>query len=101
MRGDIPPGLVVRHSCDNPGCVNPEHLSLGTDADNTADKVARKRHGYGEKNAPAKLTESQARAIKADRRKLRIIAAEYGISGSTVSNIRHGQRWRHLEECVL
>jgi hypothetical protein len=43
-KGSVPPGMVVRHTCDNPPCINPEHLLIGTKADNAADMVERRRH---------------------------------------------------------
>lgn len=50
FKGDIPPGLLVMHSCDNPSCVNPDHLSVGTYKDNTADAVKKGRMASGDKN---------------------------------------------------
>lgn len=44
FKGEIPPGLVVMHACDNPPCINPDHLSIGTTSDNIRDAVAKKRH---------------------------------------------------------
>lgn len=62
-------GLVVRHTCDNPRCVNPAHLLIGTHADNAADRVARGRSSHygvhGEASGRCKLTDEQVAAIRA------------------------------------
>jgi hypothetical protein len=63
-KNPIPKGLLVRHRCDNPRCVNPDHLLLGTHQDNTEDKIERGRHSHGESHAAAKLTEDQVRKIR-------------------------------------
>ena len=83
---DMPdPSVVCRHTCDNPGCVNPEHLVWGTQRENVMDAVKRGR-------MRKKITLSQHAAIKEDDRKLKYIAADYGIAESTVSRIRNGIR---------
>ncbi len=98
--GPIPKGLIVCHSCDNPPCCNPDHLSLGTDADNKRDSVAKGRHRWpvflGEHHPAAALTAEQVRMIRSDKRSQRLIAAAYGISQSHVSDIRAGKKWSHL-----
>jgi len=88
-------GLVVRHKCDNPGCVRPDHLEIGTHADNVADKVAKGRQARGTRTNNAKLTEAQVLAIRGDPRPQRAIAAEYGVGQSLVSRIRASKRWQH------
>ncbi len=92
-------GLVVRHSCDNPPCVNPAHLSVGTKADNSADMVSRDRHARGSRSGTSKLHERQVleiRARAAAGELHRLIAADYGVSRVTVTNIVTRQTWRHL-----
>jgi len=86
--GDIPKGLHVLHKCDNPPCINPKHLFLGTDADNSRDKIKKGRMGdrKGIANANAKLTEKDVKRIRALRGTMsqRAIAKEYNISKSHV-----------------
>ncbi len=92
--GPIEDGLNVLHHCDNPPCVNPAHLFLGTQTDNMQD-CGRK----GRASAPpirAKLSEREARAIRSDARKHHIIAADYGVGRLTVWNIKHGRTWKQL-----
>jgi hypothetical protein len=99
-KGPIPKGLNVLHRCDVPACVNVEHLWLGTQADNNADREAKGRgRGYfpkGDKHFKAKLTEAQVLAIRADLRTSRAIAHAYGIEHATVQAIKHRRSWRHL-----
>lgn len=63
---EVPQGLVVMHSCDNPPCVNPKHLRPGTKMDNSRDCVNKKRNVFGERHSKSKLTESQVLNIRAD-----------------------------------
>lgn len=92
----IPAGLCVLHKCDNPSCVNPEHLFLGTRKDNAVDKMNKGRCLYGEKHCLVKITEEQAMSILSDPRSNYAIGKEYGISNQQVSRIKTGKRWRHL-----
>jgi hypothetical protein len=62
--GSIPEGMVVRHKCDNPRCINPEHLELGTPQDNVRDMVERNRQAKGSRTGGAKLTEKDVIQIK-------------------------------------
>lgn len=95
--GPIREGALVCHHCDVRHCVNPEHLFLGTPADNTADMVSKGRHRVGERAPNAKLTEADVLAIRADTRGLEAIAAAYGVSGPTVSEIKKRRTWKHLD----
>lgn len=89
--------MQVCHRCDNPVCVNPNHLFLGTPADNAADMVAKGRHCAGQLNRRAKLTDAQVIAIRADKRLQKQIAADYGVTLAAISHIKTGRRWAHLE----
>lgn len=94
-------GVVVRHKCDNPRCVNPGHLVPGTQAQNVQDMVDRGRstkgQNLGEENAASKLTAKQVRAIRNDRRTQRDIGADYGISHTMVRYIKQRKAWSHIE----
>jgi hypothetical protein len=94
-KGD-PGALLVCHTCDEPSCVNPEHLFLGTIQDNMDDRNRKGRQARGERNGPAKLTEDQVRAIRADPRMNTEIAKDYGVFETTVSTIKHRRTWKHV-----
>jgi hypothetical protein len=91
--GPVPAGMVVMHSCDTPACINPDHLSVGTPAENMADKVRKGRQQSGQAVPNALLTSEQARAIRNDTRTQRVIAADYGVSRATVNDIKCGRTW--------
>jgi len=90
---------IVRHTCDNPPCINPAHLLPGCHADNVADKVLRDRSSKGEEHGRAKLNASQVIQI---RQRVQMgeqqkdLALEFGVTKSTVSLIVLGKKWRHL-----
>lgn len=94
------PKLHVLHRCDNRACVNPDHLFLGTNADNVADRVSKGREAdhAGSSNGNAKLTESNALAILRDVRPNKAIAADYGVSVITVQRIKKGTAWACIRQ---
>ena len=101
--GEIPNGMLVCHHCDIGSCVRPDHLFLGTNADNSADMVAKGRQAKGlmagrrgEESGMAKLTEEQVLAIRKDTRSGCQIATDYGITNVTVGHIKRRRTWRHL-----
>lgn len=98
-RQPIPTGLVVRHTCDNPGCINPAHLVLGTHADNVADRDERERTAVGESVSTAKLTAAdvlQIRYAVGCGATQRSQAIRYGVDATTIRDIVHNKTWRHL-----
>jgi hypothetical protein len=98
-RGSISEGAHVCHHCDNPGCVNPDHLFLGTHQDNMDDKTRKGRaQGArpGETHHLAKLTEERVREIRQAEGTQQQIAIRFGISRSQVSNIRTRRQWKHI-----
>lgn len=103
-KGEIPEGMFVCHSCDNPSCVNPDHLWLGTNSDNQIDCVkkgrARRVPQIGEKNGSSKLNEVQVIEIRR-LHKLGFshskIAKRIGRSSGTVQSVLSGRTWKHVK----
>lgn len=99
--GEIPEKMIVLHKCDNPSCVRPDHLEIGTHQDNARDTVSKHRHKAmrGEKNGMAKLNESQVKEIKDKLKKgyyCLDLADEYQVDITTISKINVGKHWRHI-----
>lgn len=103
FRGSIPSEKHVLHRCDNPACVNPEHLFIGSNVDNVADRVTKGRSGWkerkGESHPMRKLSEDDVRSIRL--RSLsgesgRALALEFGIHYATVSEIKNRRKWKHI-----
>lgn len=98
--GEIPKGMAVCHKCDNPSCTNPDHLFLGTQADNVADMHmkgrARKRGKKGASHHNAKLTDNDVKAIRRSGDSTAAIARQYNVSRATIHAIVNGKTWKHL-----
>jgi hypothetical protein len=101
--GPIPKGMNVCHRCDSPGCVNPDHLFLGTHLDNMRDRDAKGRRvaPRGEANGFAKLTEAQVIEIRERYIPYKVslprLAREYGVHHSTIYDIVRGVTWTRIE----
>lgn len=100
--GDIPEGLLVCHHCDNPLCVNPRHLFLGTPKDNMLDMIRKRREVTtpGEKNGMAKMDDGLVREIReawsAGGVTQRQLASRYGVNQSQISRVVSRDRWKHI-----
>ena len=96
-------GMVVRHTCDNRKCINPEHLVIGTHQDNMDDMKKRNRTAKGEAHGRAKLSEVDIKTIR-DRyirgskvHGLSAIAKDFGVAFQTVSKIVNRHRWQSVK----
>jgi hypothetical protein len=97
----IPSGMVVMHSCDNPLCVNPNHLSVGTYKDNTQDMIAKGRKvvvaPVGDKNGKSILTEDIVRAIRASSLAHAELGRQFNVSPNCIRGVRIGRTWSHVK----
>lgn len=115
--GSIPGGMIVCHACDNPACINPEHLWVGTHYDNYHDSKNKGRRDHidtspwlrreGEEHHKAKLTEEDVLRLRSRYRgrshgaytvepTISSLAEEYDVSYSTIRKAIHGETWAHL-----
>lgn len=95
--GPISDGLDVLHNCDNPSCVRPDHLRLGTDADNTADKLVRGRQRFGSRMPTAKLDEFKVRLLRRLYGRgvsYRRMAEKFGVSKGCIQHAVRGDSWK-------
>lgn len=95
---DVPSGMCVLHRCDTPSCVRPDHLYIGTMADNVRDRDDRGRRAppVGENNGRAKLTTedvAKIRRVYASGFTQQMIANRFGVHQTTISNIIRGRNW--------
>lgn len=93
----IPKGFQIRHSCDMPLCVNPRHLSIGTNDDNVGDMVSRARQTLGERNPQAILTEDDVRSIRTSQKPVSELAEIYAVRAGTIYGVIARRSWKHVE----
>jgi len=98
FRGAIPARLEIRHKCDVPSCVNPDHLTIGTRKDNMGDCVERGRTNKprGEAAPKVTLTEAQVLAIRASSEPSKRLARQISVHDKTIRDIRNRVTWRHI-----
>lgn len=95
--GKIPSDMIVRHKCDNPSCINPKHLELGTHSDNVQDRVNRNRSAKGEHNGRAKLTEQDVYYIKYESNLRNCeLAKMFSVDAKTIRSIKQNKIWKHI-----
>lgn len=110
--GPIADGLDVLHRCDNPPCVNPTHLFLGTNRDNVRDMYRKGRNAplprfYGEDHHSARFTAEQVLVVRAEYRRgdkrfgAKPLARKYGVHESVITAIVRRKTWKHVEERAL
>jgi len=94
--GPIPDGLWVLHKCDNPPCVNPAHLFLGTQYDNIHDCLSkgRGRRSGGERHWKARLTTDDVGLIRSSSERAVVLAERFGVCIGTINYVRSGRGWR-------
>ena len=101
-KGNVPEGMFVLHTCDNPSCVNPEHLYIGTSKDNAQDRESRKRgnHAFGERHGRSKLSVDLVYKIREEygtgKFSFRQLGKIYNVDGKTVADIVRNKLWQCL-----
>lgn len=100
LYGSIPKDMCVLHKCDNPGCVRPSHLYVGTQLQNIADRVSRGRGGgwkiRGELHVNAKISESHVRLIRESPLSQSELTSIIGIGKSQINRIKRKESWKHV-----
>lgn len=96
--GEIPKGLCVLHKCDNPSCINPEHLFLGTHKDNTKDMFTKNRanKAKGVTNGTSKLTEAEVLQIRNSIEKYSILSKKFNVSKALICLVKQRKLWKHI-----
>lgn len=94
--GPVPEGKILCHTCDIPECVNPDHLFVGTHADNSADAVMKNRQAKGTRITLAKIDDDTAIAIRGSAGTNVEIANRFNVSQSLVGAIKRNETWRHV-----
>ncbi len=99
---EIPEKMVVMHKCDNPKCVNPNHLNIGTHKQNTQDMITKGRKRVvspkGEGNGKSLLDAEKVRLIRSSKLNHAELGRQLGVSTSCIRGVRSGRTWSHIED---
>lgn len=90
----LPGSVHVRHTCDNPRCINPDHLIEGTQQDNIQDCVTQQRHAHGERNGKARLTLEDVLKIRESTLSIKELALKYSVAPRTIRDVINNVTWR-------
>lgn len=100
FKGPIPNNMAVCHSCDNPSCVNPMHLWVGSPAENFRDMFLKKRNMRGSQAPWSKLTEQKVKELRELYRSgeytMKELGEKYGVYDTTICAIIHRKKWKHV-----
>lgn len=96
-RGWVPKGMHSRHLCGNHGCVNPNHLAIGTPRENYADRIVHGTEIAGERHPRSLLTEDAVREIRSSSESQKNLAERFGVSQSQISTVRSRKAWKHVQ----
>lgn len=96
FNGDFDLKLDVLHRCDNPPCVRPSHLMLGTHHENMLDAANKLRMSHGEPHPRARLTDDAVRAIRTSTESNATLSNRFGVSAGRIRDVRNGMGWRHV-----
>lgn len=97
--GPIGPRMFVMHTCDNPRCVNPDHLKQGTPQDNMLDMISKGRKvvPIGDGHFSCRLDAKKVRYIRSSNETSVALAEKFGVNPSAISNVRNGITWKHVK----
>lgn len=89
--------VVLRHKCDNPMCINPNHMITGSHKENVQDRVERNRSAKGEVNGRSKITEEDVRYIRASKETKAFLSKKFGVDPKVIYNVQNFLSWKDVK----